>query len=64
MGTDSQKGVVNTAGKVYDTTNPADQTKVYNDFYIADASVVPGPLAVNPTLSIVAFARKIAEGIS
>jgi choline dehydrogenase-like flavoprotein len=30
---------------------------------VADAAVVPGPLAVNPTLTIVGFAKKIAAQI-
>ena len=64
MGTDSSNGVVNTSGQVYDTTNPGDLNAVHQDFYIADASVIPGPLAVNPTLTIVAFAKKIGAGIN
>ena len=61
MGTDSSNGVVDTAGRVYNTV--AGATTVHDGLYIADASVMPGPLAVNPTLSIVAMALKIAAGI-
>jgi cholesterol oxidase len=64
IGTDASRGVVNTAGQVFDTSNAGDLTKVHQDFYIADASVVPGPLAVNPTLTIVALAQKIGAGIT
>ncbi len=64
IGADSTKGVVNEKGQVYDTSDAANPKKVHEGFYLADASVVPGPLAVNPTLTIVAFARKIAAGIS
>jgi cholesterol oxidase len=62
MGTDSSNGVVDTAGRVYNTV--AGATTVHDGLYIADASVMPGPLAVNPTLSIVAMALKIAAGIT
>jgi cholesterol oxidase len=58
MGATSDKGAVNVRGQVF---NPAGG--VYPGLYVADASVIPGPLAVNPTLSIVAFAKKIAAEI-
>jgi cholesterol oxidase len=61
MGTDSSNGVVNQSGQVYDTV--AGANTVHDGLYIADASVIPGPLAVNPTLTIVAMALKIAAGI-
>ena len=61
MGTDSSNGVVNTNGRVYKTV--AGANTVHDGLYIADASVIPGPLAVNPTLSIVAMAQKIAAAI-
>ena len=61
MGADSSNGVVNTNGQVYDTV--AGATTVHDGLFIADASVIPGPLAVNPTLTIVAMAQKIAAAI-
>jgi cholesterol oxidase len=61
MGTDSSNGVVNTNGQVYNTV--AGANTVHDGLYIADASVIPGPLAVNPTLSIVAMTQKIAAAI-
>ena len=61
MGTDSNTGVVSTKGEVYDpSSGPA---AVHPGLYIADASVVPGPVAVNPTLTIVAMAKKIVANI-
>ena len=51
----------NQSGQVYDTV--AGANTVHDGLYIADASVIPGPLAVNPTLTIVAMALKIAAGI-
>jgi cholesterol oxidase len=61
MGTDSSNGVVDTDGKVYNTV--AGATTVHDNLFVADASVIPGPLAVNPTLTIVAMALKIAAAI-
>lgn len=62
MGNSSSDGVVDTKGRVFNTESGADT--VYHGLYVMDGSVIPGPLAVNPTLSIVAFALKIAEGIT
>ncbi len=61
MGKTSDDGVVNTKGQVFNTKSGANT--VYDGLYVADASVIPGPLAVNPTLTIVAYALKIAAGI-
>ena len=47
--------------EVYNTV--AGANTVHDGLYIADASVIPGPLAVNPALSIVAMAQKIAAAI-
>jgi choline dehydrogenase-like flavoprotein len=57
MGTDSSNGVVDVNG-VFNTV--AGATTVHDNLFIADASVIPGPVAVNPTLTIVALAQKIA----
>ncbi len=54
-------GVVDTKGRVF--TSASGGTSVHPGLYVMDASIIPGPLAVNPTLTIVAFALKIAEGI-
>jgi cholesterol oxidase len=61
MGVNSSNGVVDTDGKVYNTV--AGANTVHDNLFIADASVIPGPLAVNPTLTIVAMAQKIAAAI-
>jgi cholesterol oxidase len=62
MGNSATEGVVNTKGQVFRTDS---QTKeVYDGLYVMDASIFPGPLAVNPTLSIVAMALKIVDGIN
>lgn len=61
MGHSSTDGVVDSKGRVFSTDHGSDQ--VYPGLYVADASVVPGPVAVNPTLTIVALALKIAKHI-
>jgi choline dehydrogenase-like flavoprotein len=61
MGTNSSNGVVDVDGKVYNTV--AGANAVHENLFIADASVIPGPIAVNPTLTIVAMAQKIAAAI-
>lgn len=61
MGTDSSNGVVDVNGRVFNTI--AGATTVHDGLFIADASVIPGPIAVNPTLTIVAMAQKIAAAI-
>ena len=61
MATNSTEGVVNEKGQVFDTNTGA--STIYEGLYIADASVVPGPLAVNPTLTIVAMAKRIAANV-
>ena len=61
MGETSNDGAVNKQGQLF---NPAGGPQaVYPGLFVADAAVVPGPLAVNPTLTIVGFAKKIAAQI-
>jgi choline dehydrogenase-like flavoprotein len=36
---------------------------VYDGLYMKDASIVPGPLAVNPMPTMAAMAAKIADAI-
>ena len=62
MAKDSTNGVVNLNGAVFNTEQGSSST--YPGLYVADGSVVPGPVAVNPTLTIVALARKIASQIA
>jgi choline dehydrogenase-like flavoprotein len=63
MGNSPTEGVVNTKGQVFRVDQAAPNKQVYDGLYVMDASVFPGPVAVNPTLSIVALALKIVEGI-
>lgn len=56
MGETHLTGVVNDAGEVYDR-----QGNVYDGLCVADASIVPTALGVNPFLTISAMAERIAE---
>jgi cholesterol oxidase len=62
MGNSATEGVVNTKGQVFRTDSATKD--VYEGLYVMDASIFPGPVAVNPTLTIVAMALRIVEGIN
>ena len=53
MADSKEMGVVNSYGEVWD----------YPNLYIADGSIVPTPLSVNPSMTIAALAERIAEHI-
>jgi cholesterol oxidase len=53
MGRNKTEGVVNPYGQVFD----------YPGFYIADGSVMPGPVGPNPSLTIAALADRFADRI-
>ena len=53
MGRNPSEGVVDSHGEVFG----------YNDFYIADGSVMPGPVGANPSLTIAALSDRFADGI-
>jgi cholesterol oxidase len=61
MGNSPSEGVVNKKGQVYQLNKESEP--VYEGLYVMDGSIIPGPVAVNPTLTIVAMSLKIAEGI-
>lgn len=53
MGDDIQSGVVNANGQVFG----------YPGLYVADGSIMPAALGVNPSLTIAALAERIAQNI-
>jgi cholesterol oxidase len=61
MGGSSTDGVVDSKGGVFNTSSGA-QT-VHSGLYVADGSTIPGPLAANPTLTIVSQALRVAAAI-
>ena len=62
IGASSSDGVVNAQGQVYNTRNGGQSVNA--GLYVADGSIVPGPLAVNPTLTIVSLALKVAAALN
>jgi len=61
IGDSSTDGVVNGAGQVFNTKSAAKTT--HAGLYIADGSTIPGAVAVNPTLTIVSQALRVAAAI-
>ena len=53
MGRTEKTGVVDSRGEVFG----------YPGLYVTDGSVMPGPVGPNPSLTIAAFADRVAEGI-
>jgi cholesterol oxidase len=57
IGPSRDDGVVDEYGRVYDGA-AADKNAVHEGLYVVDGSSIPGPIAVNPTLTISAQALK------
>lgn len=53
MGRRPEAGVVDPHGRVFG----------HDDLYVADGSIMPGPVGPNPSLTVAALADRIAEGI-
>jgi choline dehydrogenase-like flavoprotein len=62
MATTAADGVVDEFGHVFDKTKTGDQP-FYDGLYIADASIIPTALGVNPSLTISALSLRIGKRI-
>jgi cholesterol oxidase len=54
MGRGAEDGVVDSRGRVFGC----------DGLYVADGSILPGPVGVNPSMTIAALAERIAEGMA
>jgi cholesterol oxidase len=53
MGANEDQGVIDSYGQAFN----------YPQLYVADGSAMPGPVGPNPSLTIAAFADRVADGI-
>jgi choline dehydrogenase-like flavoprotein len=61
IGKDATRGVVDEYGHVFDASAPG---KYHDGLYVADASIIPSALGVNPSLTISALALRIGQQIA
>ena len=59
MGEDQTTGLVNDSGQVFD-----ERGIPHDGLYIADGSIVPTAIGVNPFLTISALSERIAESVT
>ena len=69
MSDDPREGVVNHLGQVFDgrhggCVDPHGQAEIHPGLYIADGSIMPTALGVNPMMTISALAERIAHHIA
>jgi choline dehydrogenase-like flavoprotein len=62
MADDVTEGVVDEYGRVFDKSKTGER-RFYDGLYIADASIIPTALGVNPSLTISALALRVADKI-
>ncbi len=63
MAKDVEHVVVDEDGRVFDQRKQDQEQKVYEGLYIADGSIIPTVLGINPSLTISALSLRIAENI-
>ena len=63
MATSAAEGVVDEYGRVFDTSKTQD-APYYNGLYVADASIIPTSLGINPTLTISALALRVGAQVA
>ena len=63
MADNADDGVVDEFGRVFDKSNSGGENGVYKGLYIADASIIPTALGVNPSLTISALSLRIVDKI-
>ena len=62
MAKDASQGVVEEFGRVFDKSKTGERP-YYPGLYIADASIIPTALGVNPSLTISALSLRVADKI-
>jgi choline dehydrogenase-like flavoprotein len=63
MAEDVEHGVVDEYGRVFDKRKGDRERPFYEGLYIADGSIIPTALGVNPSLTISALSLRIADNI-
>jgi cholesterol oxidase len=63
MAEDVERGVVDEYGRVFDKRKGDQEQRFYEGLYIADGSIIPTALGVNPSLTISALALRTADKI-
>lgn len=63
LATDASKGAVDEFGRVFEQSGPGEPTRTYAGLYVADGSIIPTALGVNPSLTISALALRIADKV-
>src|SRR5262249_45235067 len=64
LGATPEEGVVDEHGRVFDNSPRGGQARgVYDGLYVADGSIIPSALGVNPSLTISALALRVARPI-
>lgn len=64
IGNDSQHGVVDSYGQVYDFGGQAATTSFHKGLLVLDGSIVPASLGANPALTIAAIAQRAARHLA